>query len=327
MKAINLAYEMLSDHGPEVPAGPLSIAPDPLATGRAGQPYRVPLQAVGGARPYRWEATLPPGLTLDPVRDDRGPAREDGKLSVHADRHRPRRPDRATRLRPARRADAAADHDRRPAERHDRRSLRSGHRGRGRSRAAVLVGRAAARPAARRRVAVRHAARAERQPDGPRARPRLGAPAGGARAHPGRAATHGGRRRHAVDAGTARGRAPRAARGQPRGPDRCPRHPRADRHARTPPRASPPRTGGDRRRRPRRGRRRPPVTHRWRPFSPSRWSTCSHPRCSPPRGRPSSSACRIGLAAAIPSALVADGWARYPVCVRQRWQPEGETFI
>jgi hypothetical protein len=64
MKAINLAYELLSDRARE-PAGPLSIAPGTLAPAHAGRPYHAQPQAIGGARPYRWEAALPPGLTLD----------------------------------------------------------------------------------------------------------------------------------------------------------------------------------------------------------------------------------------------------------------------
>ncbi len=67
MKAINLAYEMLSDRARDRPTGPLSIAPDALAAGRSGQPYRVRLQAIGGARPYRWEGAPPAGLALDPA--------------------------------------------------------------------------------------------------------------------------------------------------------------------------------------------------------------------------------------------------------------------
>ena len=61
MKAINRAYELLSDRARE-PAGPLSIAPGALAPAHAGRPYHAQPQAIGGARPYRWEATLPPGL-------------------------------------------------------------------------------------------------------------------------------------------------------------------------------------------------------------------------------------------------------------------------
>jgi len=64
MKAINLAYELLSDRARE-PAGPLSIAPGALAPAYAGRPYRAHPQAIGGARPYRWEAALPAGLALD----------------------------------------------------------------------------------------------------------------------------------------------------------------------------------------------------------------------------------------------------------------------
>jgi hypothetical protein len=68
MKAINLAYELLSDpvrrraaSAPE----PLSIVTSALPVARAGEPYWAQLAAVGGAAPYVWEALLPAGLALD----------------------------------------------------------------------------------------------------------------------------------------------------------------------------------------------------------------------------------------------------------------------
>ena len=68
MKAINLAYELLSDparrRAASAPA-PLSIATSALPVARAGEPYRAQLAAVGGAAPYVWEAVLPAGLALD----------------------------------------------------------------------------------------------------------------------------------------------------------------------------------------------------------------------------------------------------------------------
>ena len=68
MKAINLAYEQLSDPARRRAASapePLSIATRSLPAARAGEPYRAQLAAVGGAAPYTWEAVLPAGLTLD----------------------------------------------------------------------------------------------------------------------------------------------------------------------------------------------------------------------------------------------------------------------
>ena len=68
MKAINLAYELLSDPARRRVASapePLSIATSALPAARVGEPYRAQLAAVGGASPYAWEAVLPAGLALD----------------------------------------------------------------------------------------------------------------------------------------------------------------------------------------------------------------------------------------------------------------------
>ena len=68
MKAINLAYELLSDPARRRAATapePLSIATSALPPARAGEPYRAQLAVVGGAAPYAWEAVLPAGLALD----------------------------------------------------------------------------------------------------------------------------------------------------------------------------------------------------------------------------------------------------------------------
>lgn len=68
MKAINLAYELLSDPARRRAATaprPLSIATAALPAARAGEPYRAQPAAVGGAAPYVWEAVLPAGLALD----------------------------------------------------------------------------------------------------------------------------------------------------------------------------------------------------------------------------------------------------------------------
>ena len=68
MKAINLAYELLSDPARRRAASApeqLSIATSALPAARAGEPYWAQLAAVGGAAPYVWEAVLPAGLTLD----------------------------------------------------------------------------------------------------------------------------------------------------------------------------------------------------------------------------------------------------------------------
>ena len=68
MKAINLAYELLSDparHGVASAPGPFSIATSALPAARAGEPYGAQLAAVGGVGPYAWEAVLPAGLWLE----------------------------------------------------------------------------------------------------------------------------------------------------------------------------------------------------------------------------------------------------------------------
>jgi hypothetical protein len=67
MKAINLAYALLSDPARRhVAAAPeaLTIASGALPAARAGERYRAPLAVVGGAGPYAWEAVLPTGLAL-----------------------------------------------------------------------------------------------------------------------------------------------------------------------------------------------------------------------------------------------------------------------
>ena len=67
MKAVNLAYELLSD--PErraaIASAPVSIVTSELPVARAGESYRAPLAVKGGAAPYTWEAVLPAGLELD----------------------------------------------------------------------------------------------------------------------------------------------------------------------------------------------------------------------------------------------------------------------
>src|SRR3954451_25192372 len=68
MKAINVAYELLSGPGRRraAPARePLSIATCALPAARAGEPYRAQLAVLGGAAPYDWEAALPAGLALE----------------------------------------------------------------------------------------------------------------------------------------------------------------------------------------------------------------------------------------------------------------------
>ena len=68
MKAINLAYELLSSPGRRRAAalpGPLSIATSALPLARAGERYRARLALEGGAAPYAWKAVLPAGLALD----------------------------------------------------------------------------------------------------------------------------------------------------------------------------------------------------------------------------------------------------------------------
>ena len=67
MKAVNLAYELLSDPARRaaIAREPLSIVTSALPLARAGEPYRAPLALVGGAAPYTWEAALPAGLELD----------------------------------------------------------------------------------------------------------------------------------------------------------------------------------------------------------------------------------------------------------------------
>jgi hypothetical protein len=68
MKAINLAYELLTDPARPrrvVAAKPFSIATSALPLARVGAPYRAPLTLSDGAGPYRWDAVLPAGLELD----------------------------------------------------------------------------------------------------------------------------------------------------------------------------------------------------------------------------------------------------------------------
>ena len=67
MKAVNLAYELLSDPGRRaaIASEPVSIVTSELPVARAGEPYRAPLAVKGGAAPYTWEAVLPAGLELD----------------------------------------------------------------------------------------------------------------------------------------------------------------------------------------------------------------------------------------------------------------------
>jgi hypothetical protein len=68
MKAINVAYELLSDparrRATSAPQ-PLSIATRALPSARAGEPYRARLAVLGGAAPYAWDGVLPDGLALD----------------------------------------------------------------------------------------------------------------------------------------------------------------------------------------------------------------------------------------------------------------------
>ena len=68
MKAINLAYELLSDPARwRAASAPdrLSIVTSALPAARAGEPYRAQLAATGGAAPFTWEAVLPAGLALE----------------------------------------------------------------------------------------------------------------------------------------------------------------------------------------------------------------------------------------------------------------------
>lgn len=65
MKAINLAYALLSDPARHPVAVAPSIASSALPAARAGERYRAPLAVVGGVGPYAWEAVLPTGLALD----------------------------------------------------------------------------------------------------------------------------------------------------------------------------------------------------------------------------------------------------------------------
>jgi hypothetical protein len=68
MKAINVAYALLSDPARRRPATAceaLSIATDALPHARAGALYSARLAARGGAAPDAWEAALPAGLALD----------------------------------------------------------------------------------------------------------------------------------------------------------------------------------------------------------------------------------------------------------------------
>jgi hypothetical protein len=68
MKAINLAYELLSDPARRravTVSVPFSIATSALPDARVGETYRAPLTLCGGAAPYTWEAVLPSGLELD----------------------------------------------------------------------------------------------------------------------------------------------------------------------------------------------------------------------------------------------------------------------
>ena len=87
MKAINLAYELLSDPARRRAASapePLSIVTSALPVARAGEPYWAQLAAVGGAAPYTWEAVLPAGLDAGRLGRDRRAGRADGQLPVHA---------------------------------------------------------------------------------------------------------------------------------------------------------------------------------------------------------------------------------------------------
>ncbi len=61
MKAINLAYALLSGSGP---AGALEIATSSLASARLGELYAEDLASSGGVPPYAWSGDLPAGLTL-----------------------------------------------------------------------------------------------------------------------------------------------------------------------------------------------------------------------------------------------------------------------
>src|SRR5262245_9391206 len=68
MKAINLAYELLTDPSRlrEASASePLRIATTALPAAQAGEEYRARLAVLGGAAPYTWEGVVPAGLALE----------------------------------------------------------------------------------------------------------------------------------------------------------------------------------------------------------------------------------------------------------------------
>ena len=81
MKAINLAYELLS-RCTATALEPLSIATGTLPPARAGEPYRAQLAVVGGAAPYAWEAVLPDGLVLDQSGTIGGRVERTGSLPI-----------------------------------------------------------------------------------------------------------------------------------------------------------------------------------------------------------------------------------------------------
>jgi hypothetical protein len=67
MKAINVAYELLSnghERPTAAPVRPLSITTSALPAATAGEPYRAQLAVDGGVPPYTWEGALPAALTL-----------------------------------------------------------------------------------------------------------------------------------------------------------------------------------------------------------------------------------------------------------------------
>jgi hypothetical protein len=64
MKAINLAYALLTGPAQRPAGGPLSIATTSLPGARVGDDYRAQLAAAGGAAPYAWTVRLPAGLTV-----------------------------------------------------------------------------------------------------------------------------------------------------------------------------------------------------------------------------------------------------------------------
>src|SRR4051794_15313209 len=85
MKAINLAYEVLSAQlrrrATSAPA-PLAIATSVLPPARAGEPYLAQLVVVGGAAPYAWEVVLPAGLALDASGAVRGRVERTGSFPL-----------------------------------------------------------------------------------------------------------------------------------------------------------------------------------------------------------------------------------------------------